>query len=65
MLNADLVELRLSNYQIEKATARLAYQRAAIRKLGFDAELRISDIAHEALVSMESRLAELLVNMPA
>lgn len=55
-------EARLSEYQIEKATARLAYQRAVIRRLGPNADGRVAQVANEMLVAIEVRLAELLLN---
>ncbi len=61
----SLVEVQLSNYQIEKATARLAYHRAAVHRLGFDADTRLAELAQETLVVMESRLAALLVEHPS
>ena len=59
------VEIRLSNYQIEQATTRLAHQRFAIRQLGFHADPRNAEIANDALASMEKRLAALLVSHAA
>ena len=61
MDHGDLIALQLSNYRIEKATARLAHQRAAIRRLGFDADQRLAELAQGTLLVLESRLAELLV----
>ena len=61
MRHARSVELELSNYQIEKATARLAYQRAAVHRLGFNADRRLAELARETLAAMERRLAALLV----
>ena len=55
-------EVRLSNYQIEKATARLAHQRAAVRRLGFEANPYLAQAASAALATMESRLAKLLLS---
>lgn len=56
------IEVRLSNYQIEKAASRLAYQRAAVRRLGFDADPALAKIANETVASMEGRLAALLIS---
>lgn len=55
-------EARLSEYQIEKATARLAYQRAVVRRLGPNADGRLAQVAIEMLVAMEVGLAALLLN---
>lgn len=57
----ESVEVRLSNYQIEKAIARLAYQRGAVSRLGFDANPYLAKVAKETLASMQDRLAALLV----
>ena len=56
------IEVELSNYQIEKATARLAYQRAVIKRLGFSKDPKFAEIAHETLISLETKLAKLLSN---
>jgi hypothetical protein len=53
--------IRLSNLQIKKATTRLAHQRAAIRQLGFQANATLAKVANETVVSMECRLAALVV----
>ena len=58
----DPIEVQLSNYQIEKATSRLAYQRAAVRRLGFDANPTLARLANETVASLERRLAALLVS---
>ena len=58
----ETIEVQLSNYQIEKATARLAYQQAAIRRLGFSKDPGFAAIAHETLTSLETRLAKLLAD---
>ena len=58
----ESVEIRLSNYQIEKAAARLSYQRAAVLKLRYVGDGRAVELAREAIASAEGRLAALLVD---
>jgi hypothetical protein len=55
------VEIQLSNYQIDKATARLANQRLIVRRLGSNTDPHLAKVAKEHLIAMESRLAALLV----
>ena len=53
------IEIGHSRLLIDKAEARLAYQQATVRRLGFDVDPRFAATANETLMLMEAKLAKL------